>query len=137
MKKISLLVSVLTFLSFCFTSCEKSSGDVLKGTWKYVPGYNSSTMAGLEQPEMTYIFDGKGNYTFISKYYGEEKMLKGTYVIEKEAIVRTYYTKQDIDGSKEYSEVLELDANSTPPTLTGYAYDSDGNLLMTLLFEKK
>lgn len=133
-KLLFLLVSVLTFLSLCFTSCEKSSADILKGTWKYVPGV-SSTMT--EQPEMSYIFDGKGNYTFISKYYGEEKVSKGTYVIEKETIVRTYYTKQEIDGSKEYSEVLELDANSTPPTLTGYAYDSYGNLLMILLFEKK
>lgn len=135
MKKISLLlVSIMAML--CFTSCEKNAGDVLKGTWKYIPGYNSSIL-GAQELEITYIFDGKGKFTCIV-ISEEERVTKGTYNIQNENIVHLYYSKQNIDGiTKEYEDILELDTKSNPPTLTGYAYDSYGNLLQIILYEKQ
>ena len=66
------------------------------------------------------------------------RVTKGTYEIQNEKIVHLYYSKQNLDGvTKEYEDILELDTESNPPTLTGYAYDSSGNLLMILLFEKQ
>ncbi len=124
---------IMTFACLGFTSCKKNSGDVLKGTWK-LGGYNAST--GIEL-EITYIFDGKGKFTCIA-IADEERVTKGTYKIQNEKIVHLYYSQQNLDGvTKEYEDILELDTESNPPTLTGYAYDSSGNLLMILLFEKQ
>ena len=136
MKKYLLFIAALLSVGLSFTACDKTPGDVLQGTWKNVPGYVISS-GGEEEPDMTYIFDGKGNYTFISKYYDEVSTTKGSYVIAGN-LVHMYYTKQNMEGETINGEdVLELDTDRNPPALTAELYTSDGIHIGTLLFEKQ
>lgn len=130
MKKIFLFITtVLCCLSFI--SCEKG-GDVIKGTWKNVVVSSSAA----SEMDYTYIFDGKGNFTFINA--DEGRTSKGTYVIEENnTIVRLHGTTQNEAGDiREYDSELLLDLNETPPTLTAYLY-SDYGLVGMLVFEKQ
>lgn len=137
MKKISLfLVSLMALLSFTFTSCEKG-GDVIKGTWKGPAGINSSA-TGAQELDLTYIFDGKGNFKYIS-IAEEERVSTGTYVIEENnTIVRLHGTARNYQGEeKEYDSELMLDLESNPPTLSAHLYDSNGTYYGLLVFEKQ
>jgi len=87
------------------------------------------------------VFDGKGKYTYTSVdidgfiwYSG-----KGSYSIESNnTIVRTHGVSTDSFGNiKEGDGVFALDLNSTPPTLSGDAYDSSGTFMMTMVFVKQ
>lgn len=137
MKKITLLlVSVLALLSFCFSSCEKNTGDALKGTWKYVPGYNLSSTGAAEELEMTIFFDGKGNFKWTVISY-EKKVTEGIYKINGN-FVYLFYTQTNGEGvTKDYKTVMEMDSASNPKTLTFNVYDSSGNLLTIEAFEKQ
>lgn len=136
MRKILLFfIVMMAAMSVCFTSCEKG-GDVLKGTWKSC-SYATSSSGDEEMMHITYIFDGKGKYTCTVVDY-EERVIKGTYKIENEKVVRLYYSRQNGDGeTKDYEDVMELDMDSNPPTLTAYVYDAYGNHIMTWIFEKQ
>lgn len=137
MKKITLLlVSVLALLSFCLSSCEKSSGDVLKGTWKYVPGIYSSNTGSAEELEMTIVFDGKGNFTWTVIDF-EKRVTEGIYRINGN-FVYLFYTKTNGEGvTMDYKMAMEMDLESNPHTLTFNTYDSLGNLLAIEAFVKQ
>ena len=127
-----LLLAILVCVGFCFSSCESSSGDILKGKWKNVV-YNSSA---VEEYEMYYIFDGKGHYKFIFDSY-EKRITRGTYELDGN-IVHTYYTKTNEEGVPSIvEENLELDTSVYPPTLTGYAHSTSGDFTMALIFVKQ
>jgi len=127
----------MTLLSFCFISCKRDTGDVLKGTWKSDMGYNSSVSAN-EEVEMNYVFDGKGNYTFTSSQYGEVHITKGTYKLIDGKYLHTYFSvKNDNGENEEREEVLELDTSSKPYTLNTDLYDTNGNLVAHLRFVKQ
>ena len=120
MRKTNLLiVSLIAVWTFCFTSCEKSSGDVLQGTWKnnssYAPNVN------MDYIDMTYVFDGDGNYTFTitEPKYGTRKS-KGTYKHEAESkLVRLHEVYTNAEGiTKEYDNDIWLDISVKPATLT-------------------
>ena len=133
MKKL-LIAAVVAVLTFCFTSCEKGSGDVLSGVWKNNPSYTPSS--GMEVRHLTFVFDGKGNFTFTNE--DEGSYASGTYTIENNSIVRLHGTGRNAEGvSKEYDDVLEYDADSNPPTLTSYIYDQYGDLIEIIVYEKK
>lgn len=129
------LIVVMALLSLCFIACESGGGDILKGTWKS-EGWNSSA---AELGEMIYVFDGKGNYTFTSNMDGDRRTTKGTYTIENGNIVRTFYTRYNLEGEAigDGSDVLLLDAKSSPMTLTAGLYTADGTKLGELLFVKQ
>lgn len=132
MKKIFLLfITALCCLGFI--SCE-NGGDVIKGTWKNV--VVSSNTASASEMDYTYVFDGKGNFTFINADMGRTS--KGTYVIEENnTLVRLHGTTQNEAGDiREYDSELLLDLNETPPTLTAYLYGEYG-LMGILIFEKQ
>lgn len=128
---------VVGLLSLCFIACEKSSDDILKGTWKS-EGWNSSSTAE-EIYDMTYVFDGKGNYTFTSNTSEGIRTTNGTYTIENETLVRTFYTKHILEGEAtgEGTDVLTLDAKSTPMTLTSVLRTANGMELGTVVFVKQ
>jgi len=130
MKKIFLLI-ITALCCFGFISCE-NGGDVIKGTWKNVVVSSSAA----SEMDYTYIFDGKGNFTFINADKGRTS--KGTYVIvENNTIVRLHGTTQNEAGDiREYDSELLLDLNETPPTLTAYLYGEYG-LMGILIFEKQ
>ncbi len=88
---------------------------------------------------MVYVFDGKGNFTFTVNSSEGIRTTKGTYTIENGTIVRTFYTKYNLDGDVvgEGSEAFTLDAKSIPPTLTTTVYDADGRILAELRFVKQ
>ena len=137
MKKLYLL---LALVCFSLVSCEKK-GDVLKGTWKNVPAYNSSSSGGAEEYEMTFKFDGKGKFTYKAVDEGGFVWTtsKGTYTIEEhKTIVRLQGISTNSEGiSHEFEEAMLLDLESKPATLTSYLYDNYGDLIMTLVFEKQ
>lgn len=142
MKQLSLLtVSIMTLLSFAFTSCEKHKGDVIEGTWKNEPGWTiSASSGGIENMEMTYIFNGAGKYTFTVIEDGYEwSSSKGTYVIEENnTIVRLHGVSTNSEGiSKEYDSELMLDLDSKPATLSAHLYDNQGGYYGLLIFKKQ
>ena len=128
MKKLFLLFTA----AICLMACEKG-GDVIQGTWKNV--VHVSTAAS--EMDFTYVFDGKGNFTFIDADY--DRTSKGTYVIENNnTLVRLHgATKNEAGEEKEYETVLTLDLNSNPPTLSAPMYTSDGTYLGLIIFEKQ
>lgn len=135
MKKIFLGI-ITTVCCLSFISCEKG-GDVIEGTWKGPAGYNSSTNNATEL-DLTYIFDGKGNFKYIS-IAEEERISTGTYVIaENNTIVRLHGVTRNYEGKeKEYDSELMLDLESNPPTLSAHLYDSNGSYYGLLIFEKQ
>lgn len=87
---------------------------------------------------MTYVFDGKGNYTFTSVQSGITYITKGTYKLIDDKYLHTYFTTTNGEGvSQEKDEVLELDTSKKPYTLTSAVYDSNGNFLQYLMFVKQ
>ena len=135
MKKLFLFI-ITMLCSLSFISCEKG-GDVIKGTWKGPAGINSSTSAATEL-DLTYIFDGKGNFKYIS-IAEEERVSTGTYVIEENnTIVRLHGVARNYQGEEyEYDSELMLDLESNPPTLSAHLYDSNGTYYGLLVFEKQ
>ena len=140
-QKSFLFVSVMALMSLIFTSCDKNKGDVLEGTWKNEPGWNSSTDGGgIENMEMTYVFDGKGKYTFTVVEDGYEwSSSKGTYVIEENnTLVCLHGISTNAEGiSKEYDSELMLDLDSKPATLSAHLYDNQGGYYGLLVFVKQ
>lgn len=136
-KQLYVFAFVVGLLSLCFISCEQTPDNILKGTWKFVPF--SSSSAAEEIYDMVYVFDGKGNFTFTVNSSEGIRTTKGTYTIENGTIVRTFYTKYNLDGDVvgEGSEAFTLDAKSIPPTLTTTVYDADGRILAELRFVKQ
>ena len=134
MKKFFALLSVV-LICFCFSSCEKDNFDVLKGTWKNT-GVNAST-GGATELDLTYIFDGKGNFTFINR--GEGITAEGTYTIEENnTIVRMNGVSRNPDGiEKEFKDAYLLDLDVTPPIFYIELYDQYGTYFGTLIFEKQ
>lgn len=128
---------IVGLLSFCFISCEHTPDSILKGTWKCEP-FNVSSSAE-EIYDLIYVFDGKGNYTHTTNSSDGIRTSKGTYTIENGTLVRTFYTKYTLEGDPvgEGSGTLTLDTKSTPPTLTTYAYTSDGIILGELRYVKQ
>ena len=136
MKKFLLLTAALLSVSFSFISCDKTLGDVLQGTWKNVPGFSSS---GVEEPQMIFVFDGRGIYTFENNYGGTAK---GTYTINKEnTIAYLHGVSLSPEGiSHEYDSELELDIVSTPPSFiinTYFDTNLTDKLIVQLKFEKQ
>ena len=136
-KRLFIYVFIVGLLSLCFIACEKNSEDILKGTWMS-EDWNSSATAE-EIYDMTYVFDGKGNYTFTSNSSEGIKTTNGTYTIENETLVRTFYTKHNLDGESigEGSDVLTLDRKSTPMTLTSIFRAATGIELGVVVFVKQ
>lgn len=136
-KQLYIFAFIVGLLSLCFVACEQNSGDILKGTWKSEP--LNTTSGSMELGAMTYVFDGKGNYTFTSNIDDDIRTTKGTYTIENETTVRTFYTKYTIEGEAygEGSDVLTLDAKSKPMTLTAVYRTSGGIELGTFIFIKQ
>lgn len=136
-----LLVSVMALMSLGFTSCDKHKGDVIEGTWKNEPGWTSSASGGgIENMEMTYVFNGSGKYTFTVVEDGYEwSTSKGTYVIEENnTIVRLHGVSTNAEGiSKEYDSELMLDLTEMPPTLSAHLYDNSGSYYGLLVFVKQ
>ncbi len=137
MKKSSILfVLCIALFGFLFTSCNGKAGDVLEGTWIGDMGISSSAIA--EEVEMTYVFDGKGNYTFTSSQYGEVHITKGTYKLIDGKYLHTYFSMKNSSGeNEERDEVLELDTSSKPYTLNTDLYDMEGRLVGHLKFVKQ
>ena len=137
MKKSSILfVLCMAIFSFLFFSCDTKSSDILEGTWKGNFGYNSSTQ-DLEI-EMTYVFDGKGNYTFTGSQSGITNITKGTYKLIDGKYLHTYCTVTNGEGiSRDIEEVLELNTSSKPYYLSADMYDGDGNILQHVRFYKQ
>lgn len=134
MKKLSILfVLCMALFGFLLTSCETKTGDVLKGTWKNVVFISSSAT----EMDFTYIFDGKGGYTFIDAGMGRTS--KGTYVIENNnTLVRMHgVTKNEAGEENEFDNELTLDLNSNPPTLSAPMYNSDGTYLGNIIYERQ
>ena len=139
MKKIiTILALSFALLGIMFTSCESKTGDILEGTWKSDMGINSSTSSS-EEIEMTYVFDGKGKYTFTSMQSGEVySTIKGTYKLVEEKYLHTYCTVTNVEGvSREVEDVLELDTSSKPYTLNKTLYDVSGRVIQQLRFVKQ
>lgn len=136
-KHLNIIACILGLLSLCFVSCEQTPDAILKGTWKCVPYI--STSASEEIYELTYVFDGKGNFTYTSNSSEGIRTTKGTYTLENGTFVRTFYTKYNLDGDPvgEGSATLTLDTKSTPPTLTTIIYTSDGIILGELRYVKQ
>lgn len=136
-KQLFIFAFIVGLLSLCFVACEQNSGDILKGTWKSEP--LNTTSGSMELGAMVYVFDGKGNYTFTSNIDDGKRTTKGTYTIENQTTVRTFYTKYTIEGEAygEGSDVLTLDTKSTPMTLTAVYRDANGSLLGTMVFIKQ
>ena len=133
MKKLFILFALAISIG-AITSCD-ANVDVLKGTW-LAAASPSTGMA--DELNMRYIFDGKGNYTFI---VAQENMpgskSTGTYVLDGNK-VRTYYTIQNADGkSQERTDVLTLDPTHNPPSLSAPLFTSDGTQLGELVFYKQ
>ena len=137
MKKLSVLfVLCMALFSFLFFSCDTKSGDILEGTWKGDFGINSS--ATVEDIEMTYVFDGKGNYTFTGGQSGITNITKGTYKLIDGKYLHTYYTVKNEEGiSRDIEDVLELVTTSKPYYLSKDLCDSDGNILQQVRFYKQ
>ena len=119
MKKIGLVSNLVLVLLICisFASCGDNV-DVIKGVWKC----NMKNMSTSGSVGLTYIFDGKGNFTLIDTDANEE--IKGTYTIGRnENLGIDYVHVQGIipnnpENRQNYEYTLTLDLNSTPPTLT-------------------
>ena len=139
-KQLYIFAFILGLLSLCFVSCEQTPDAILKGTWKCVPSIKASTSADADEIyEMTYFFDGKCNFTYTVNSSLGIRTTKGTYTLENGTLVRTSYTKYNLDGDPigEGSETLTLDTKSTPPTLTTIIYTSDGIILGELRYVKQ
>lgn len=125
----------MALFSFLFFSCDTKSGDILEGTWKGDFGVSSSTM---DEIEMTYVFDGKGNYTFTAVQSGITNITKGTYKLIDGKYLHTYFTTTNGDGvSEEREEILELDTSKKPYTLSAILYDGSGQALQHIIFVKQ
>lgn len=143
MKKCSLLfISLMALFTFCFTSCENGKeDDALKGVWKCI-----STNAQFAPPpdftkvDITYVFDGKGNYTYIiiDPEYGT-RSAKGTYSrMENHSLVSLHGIFTTAEGiHKEYDADLWLITIKTPFTLNTVFYDVDITEHIPLAFEKQ
>lgn len=142
MKKHSLIfVSLVTLFCICFTSCENGNGDDLKGVWKFVPEYYASTYGynNCADFDMTYVFDGKGNYTFkvIDSEQGTRNA-KGTYDhLADSKLVRLHEVYINAEGiTKEYDNDIWLDVTVKPATLTCDRI-FNGDERYTFVFEKQ
>jgi len=137
MKNSSILfVLCIALFCFLFTSCKGTTGDILEGTWKSDFGVSSGVF--MDDMEMTYVFDGKGNYTFTSVQSGITYITKGTYKLIDDKYLHTYFITTNGEGvSQEKDEVLELDTSKKPYTLTLAVYDGNGNFLQYLMFVKQ
>ena len=109
---------------FCtfFTSCENGTGDDLKGVWKFDPNYYAaSTSNNWEGVSMSYVFDGKGNYSFTitEPKYGTRNA-KGTYDhLSDSKLVRLHEIYTNPEGvTKEYDSDIWLDITAKPATLS-------------------
>ena len=126
MKKLFVLLAV----AICLMGCDKD-GDVIKGKWRHT----SDSAVGMSL-DLTYIFDGKGNFTFIDAYEGQTS--KGTYVLEQNnTIVHVHGYKNMYEKTVEYEESMELDLGSTPPTMSEKVYDMTGACVGVLVYEKQ
>lgn len=146
MRKFSLLfVTIMTLFCICFTSCEKESSNVVKGVWKYIPHDFSSvvTSFNLQEIEMTYVFDGKGYYTFTSNLPGYEyNNTNGTYEYFKDNENIQYVVLHGVainsqGEKKEYNLGLWLYTTTKPYTLETTFCDDSGNVILAATFEKQ
>ena len=141
MRKLCLLALFGAFMCFSLVSCEKN-GDVLKGTWKNVPAYNSSSSGGAEELDMTYKFDGKGKFTYkaVDKAEGYVwNTAKGTYTIEEHKTkVRLQGVHTNVEGiENDFDFEMRLNLDTKPATLSVDLTDDDGRSYGVLVFEKQ
>ena len=143
MKKCTMLLAFSVALIFVsLLSCKKDKGDVLEGTWKYAPAYDIKKSEGSAEHDMTYKFDGKGNFTYsdVELTGFVLSTAKGTYTIEENnTIVCIHGEREFSEGfSKEYDSELSLDLESKPAKLTAIRYyTSSGEYIGALVFEKQ
>ena len=123
MKKLLFILAAVLLLC----ACEKSSGDILKGTWRSDMGINSST-SGATDLKLVYNFDGEGHFSYYSE--NEPAKGKGTYEIKQDTLVYLHGTSTyETEVEQEYEDLFFLDRQANPLTLTKPVYTSDGILL--------
>ena len=134
MRKTLLFLLALSVICIGFGACKKSSGDILKGTWKSDIGINAST--GGTDLKLVYNFDGKGKFSS----YNENDPMKssGTYEIKQDTLVCLQGTSTwETDMRKEFTTVFVLDRKANPLTLTTPVYTTEGALLAYLRLVKQ
>ena len=133
MKKSSILfVLCMALLGVLFTSCEKGTESLFKGTWKEVV-LTSNEHSKVK--EMTLYLDGAGSYTW-TIVDNETRIIRGEYrIIDSgnplvDGIHFSHYEISNMGGL--------YDLESTPPILYDVRLvDANGNTYTGLKFEKQ